>query len=231
MGLQDITGRHGARRDSMSELVPIPNPGVPETYGEPGAPLVVLVHDWYGRLPWLKFYAGALAHRGFRVVVPDLYDGFATDDADDAELLMERLDVASALAELDDIMQRARTEGSHRIGLVGFSMGGWLALLHAQSGVADAVVAYYATLSQEQHGVIPSPVELHFAEIDEWDEGQDPESFIDRLKDHGTPVTEYSYAGTVHSFANATILDKTDVEAATLAFARTAGFLEKHLID
>ena len=215
----------------MLELVPIPNPGVPEKYGEPGGPLVVLIHDWYGRLPWLKFYAEGLAHQGFFVVVPDLYDGVATDDADDAEALMENLDVATALSQIDDVVQLARTEGSERVGLVGFSMGGWLALLHAQSGAADAVAAYYATLSEAQHGVIPSPVLLHFAEIDEWDEGQDPESFIDLLKDHGTPVTEYSYPGTVHSFANATIGDKVDVDAAALAFNRTANFLQKHLVD
>jgi carboxymethylenebutenolidase len=215
----------------MPELVPIPNPGVPEKYGEPGGPLVVLIHDWYGRLPWLKFYAEGLAHQGFFVVVPDLYDGVATDDATDAEALMENLDVATALSQIDDVVQLARTEGSERVGLVGFSMGGWLALLHAQSGAADAVAAYYATLSEAQHGVIPSPVLLHFAEFDEWDEGQDPESFIDLLKDHGTPVTEYSYPGTVHSFANATIGDKVDVDAAALAFTRTANFLQKHLVD
>jgi carboxymethylenebutenolidase len=215
----------------MPELVPIPNPGVPEKYGEPGDPLVVLIHDWYGRLPWLKFYAEGLAHQGFFVVVPDLYDGVATDDAGDAEALMENLDVATALSQIDDVVQLARAEGSERVGLVGFSMGGWLALLHAQSGAADAVAAYYATLSEAQHGVIPSPVLLHFAEIDEWDEGQDPESFIDLLKDHGTPVTEYSYPGTVHSFANATIGDKVDVDAAALAFTRTANFLQKHLVD
>lgn len=215
----------------MPELVPIPNPGVPEKYGEPGGPLVVLIHDWYGRLPWLRFYAEGLAHQGFFVVVPDLYDGVATDDAGDAEALMENLDVATALSQIDDIVQLARAEGSERIGLVGFSMGGWLALLHAQSGAADAVAAYYATLSEAQHGVIPSPVLLHFAEIDEWEEGQDPESFIDLLKDHGTPVTEYSYPGTVHSFANATIGDKVDVDAAALAFTRTANFLQKHLVD
>ena len=215
----------------MPELVSIPNPGVPEKYGEPGGPLVVLIHDWYGRLPWLKFYAEGHAHQGFFVVVPDLYDGVATDDADDAEALMENLDVATALSQIDDVVQLARAEGSERVGLVGFSMGGWLALLHAQSGAADAVAAYYATLSEAQHGVIPSPVLLHFAEIDEWDEGQDPESFIDLLKDHGTPVTEYSYPGTVHSFANATIGDKVDVDAAALAFNRTANFLQKHLVD
>jgi carboxymethylenebutenolidase len=208
----------------MAELIPIPSPGVPFEYGEPGAPLVVLVHDWYGRLPWLERYAEALAHHGFRVVVPDLFGGLAED-------LAAQLDVASALAELDDIVQTARGHGSPRIGIVGFSLGGWLALLHAQSGAADAVVAYYSTLGSTQHGIIPSPVLLHFAESDEWDEDQDPESFIGRLKDHGTPVTDFSYAGTVHSFANATIPERVDVPAAALAFVRTANFLEKHLLE
>lgn len=215
----------------MSNLVAIPSPGVPLYYGEPGSPLIILVHDWYGRLPWLENYATGLEHQGYRVVVPDLYAGVATTDETTAEELMNELDVATSLALLDDVIRVARAEGSERIGVIGFSMGGWLTLLHAQGGAADAVVAYYATLGTSHHGVIPCPVLLQFAENDEWDDGEDPESFIGRLKDHGTPVTEYSYVGTVHSFANATIVDKADVNAAALAFARTATFLEKHLAD
>jgi carboxymethylenebutenolidase len=214
----------------MSELVPIPSPGIPLLFGEPGAPLVIVVHDWYGRLPWLESYAKALASQGYRVVGPDLYAGFATIDAATAEGLMGELDVARSLAELDDLIATARLEGSKRVGMIGFSLGGWLALLHAQGGAADAVVAYYATLGPDQHGVIPCPVQLHLAEIDEWDEGEDPESFIDRLKDHGTPVSGWTYLGTVHSFANATITDRVDVNAAALAFARTSSFLEDHLL-
>ncbi|MHB1171052.1 MAG: dienelactone hydrolase family protein [Lacisediminihabitans sp.] len=214
-----------------SALVPIPFPGAPREYGEHGKPLVVLVHDWYGRLPWLESYAEALAHQGFRVVVPDLYQGIATTEEGSAERLSSQLDVGSALAEIEGIVQIARSEGSERVGVVGFSMGGWITLLHAQAGAADAVVAYYASLGPNEHGVIPSPVLLHLAETDEWDEGQEPEAFVSRLKDHGTPVTEFTYLGTVHSFANATIVDKTDAQAAALAFARTAAFLERHLVD
>lgn len=215
----------------MTEIVPIPSPGVPFYYGEPGGPLVVLLHDWFGRLPWLENYARGLEHQGFRVVVPDLFDGVATTDEATAEQLLNQLDVATALSTVDDIIQTARAEGSQRVGVVGFSAGGWLALLHAQGGSADAVVAYYATLGPAQHGVIPCPVLLQFAEVDEWDEGEDPESFIDRLKDHGTPVTQFTSLGTVHSFANATIPERVNVAAAALAFARTASFLEDHLID
>ncbi|HEY0259134.1 MAG TPA: dienelactone hydrolase family protein [Lacisediminihabitans sp.] len=215
----------------MTELVPIPSPGVPLYYGRPGDPLIVLVHDWYGRLPWLENYAKGLEHQGYRVVVPDLYDGVATIDEATASELMNRLDVATALAILDEIVETARAQGSQRIGVVGFSLGGWLALLHAQGGATDAVVAYYATLGADQHGVIPCPVLLQFAETDEWGDGDDPESFLDRLKDHGTPVRDFVYPGTVHSFANATVTRTTDVPAAELAFVRTASFLEEHLVD
>ncbi len=215
----------------MAELIPIPSPRVPLFWGERGAPLVVLVHDWYGRLPWLAPYAQALAHEGYRVAVPDLYPGVATLDEGDAEQLMAALDVATALAELDGIITEARAEGSVRAAVIGFSLGGWLGLLHAQGGSVDAAVAYYATLGSKDHGVIPCPLLLHFAQTDEWSEGEDPESFIDRLNEHGTPVTAQGYAATVHSFANASVSEKVNPAAAALAYARTAAFLRDHLLD
>lgn len=215
----------------MTQLVPIPSPGVPLYFGETGAPVVVLIHDWYGRLPWLEAYALGLQHQGYRVVVPDLFDGVATTDEATASTLMQQLDVAMSLGLIDDQIQLARSQGSQRVGVIGFSLGGWLALLHAQGGSVDAVVAYYATLGATQHGVIPCPVLLQFAATDEWDQGEDPESFINLLKDHGTPVTEFTYPGTVHSFANATISPKINVDAAALAFTRTWQFLRGHLLD
>jgi carboxymethylenebutenolidase len=215
----------------MGELVPIPSPGIPLYYGAVGDPAVVVVHDWYGRLPGLDPFATALASRGFRVVVPDLYDGFCTTSQDDAANLMQQLDIGLSLSIIEDAVDEARMEGSQRSAVVGFSMGGWLALLHAQRGSIDALVAYYATLGARDHGVIPCPVLLHFAEIDEWDEGDDPDSFVDRLDDHGTPVVRFSYAGTGHSFANASVPSRLDARAAALAFARTTTFLEKHLLD
>jgi carboxymethylenebutenolidase len=200
-------------------------------WGEVGDPLIVVVHDWYGRLPWLEPFAEALSRQRFRVVVPDLYGGFATTDELQASEMLQQLDVGAALAEIDDVIAEARDQGSERVGVVGFSMGGWLALLHAQGGEADAVVAYYASLAPANHGVIPNPVLLHFAEFDEWGAGEEPDIFVGRLKDHGTPVTEHTYLATQHSFANATIREKVNPQAAALAFARTVTFFERHLVD
>ncbi len=215
----------------MAEPISIPSPGITLYFGAAGSPLVLVLHDYYGRLPWLGDYAEGLARVGFRVAVPDFYDGVATTEADVAEQLMESLDVARSLAILDEVIEQAHDQGSRRVGSIGFSMGGWLALLHAQGGATDAVAAYYATLAAADHGVVPCPVLLNFAEIDEWAENEDPESFIDRLKDHGTPVSDYSYLATVHSFANASIQEKFDASASALAFARTASFLEYQLTD
>src|SRR6188768_3489349 len=104
----------------MSELVPIPSPGEPLFYGEPGNPVVVVIHDMYGRLPWLEPFATALASRGFRVAVPDLYAGFCTVDTPSAQQLMGNLDIGTALAELDDAIAVAQETGVERVGLVGF---------------------------------------------------------------------------------------------------------------
>ena len=215
----------------MTELVAIPSPGVPVFYGEHGNPVVVVVHDMYGRLPGLEPFATALAGHGFRVAVPDLFEGVCTVDTSAARELMGNLDIATALAEVDDAIVAAQETGVERVGLVGFSLGGWLALLHAQAGAADAVVAYYASLAPMDHGVIPCPALLHWAETDEWDAGEEPGSFVARLKDHGTPVTEHRYLATRHSFANASLPGKLDAQAAALAFARTALFLEQNLAD
>lgn len=212
------------------ELVPLPSPGVPLVYGEAGDPAVIVLHDWYGRLPWLEKYGEALASRRLRVLIPDLYDGVATIDERQAERMLSELDRGSAAAEIDDAISGARGEGSPRIGLIGFAMGGRLALLHAQTGSADAVAAYYSLLEPEEHGIIPTPVQLHYAEVDDLPPGE-PEAFISRLKEHGTPVARHDYTGTVHGFANASIREHVNANAAALAFARTAVFLEGHLHD
>jgi carboxymethylenebutenolidase len=215
----------------MAELVPIPSPGLPLYYGLPGSPLVVIAHDWYGRLPWLDPFADALSSQGYRVAVPDFYNGVCTVDAASAAGLRDDLDYARALSIVDEVIADAKLEGSTRVGLVGFSMGGQLALLHAQGGEADAVVSYYATLGVEEDSIIPCPVLMHLAENDEWSPGAEPDSFVARLEDHGTPVTVFTYAGTEHSFANASVAATVDTRAAALAFARTASFLARHLVD
>lgn len=214
----------------MDDPVPIPNPGETLLYGEDGDPIVVVLHDWYGRLPGLGPFAEALAARRFRVLVPDLYGGWCTTDDETAADLLAQLDARSALAMIDSAIEDARASAPHaKVGVVGFAAGGNLALRHAQAGGSAAVVGYYASVTPDEHGVIPCPVLIHWAEQDHWDAGAEPEAFMSRLREHGTPIVSYTYRGTRHSFANASIPDRVDGSAAARAYVHTARFLDEHL--
>lgn len=215
----------------MAEFVDIPSPGWPLEYGEPGRPTIVLVHDSYGRLPYLEAYARSLANQGFFVTVPDLFHGLATIQAEGAAELAERIDDGFALATIDDAISLGRGHGAGRVGLIGLGVGGRLALRLAQRGEADAVVAYYAVLGDEEAGIIPCPVLMHRAEDTGWAGDVDVDVFVSRLKEHGTPVTQYTYSATADGFANATMLELLDKNAAALAFARSTYFLQAQLLD
>ena len=209
-------------------VIAVPFPGETVWFGASGAPVVVVLHDGYGRLQATLDYCDALSEHGFRVAAPDLYGGVGTTDAAGADRLMSGLALEPAIALPEDCV--AAAAGS-RLAVVGFAVGGWLALAHAQTGAVDAVVAYYATLGPETASVVPCPVMLHFAETDEWEEGEEPAAFVARLQDHGTPVSRFDYSGTVHSFANAALADLYVPRASALALARTAGFLQRELLD
>jgi carboxymethylenebutenolidase len=215
----------------MAELIDIPSPGWPLTFGEEGRPGVVIVHDAYGRLPYLEAYGTALASRGFFVAVPDLFDGLATVDPAGADELVQRMDAGFAIATLDDAIELARGAGAPRVGAIGLGIGGWLALRAAQSGSVDAVVAYYAGLSDDEPGIVPAPVLVHRSEAGVWENGAETDRFITRLREHGTPVTQHTYIGTGDGFANATMLELLDKNAAALSFARSTYFLQSHLLD
>ena len=227
----------------MSQFIDIPSPGWPLTFGTPGNPSVVIVHDRFGRLPYLESYGGALAKRDFFVVVPDLFNGLATIDPASADELKQGLDLGFALATLDDAIELGRGHGfdgapdegiptaSTKVGSIGFELGGWLALQAAQSGSLDAVVAYSAGLAENEAGVIPCPVLLNFSDTGHWGTGYDVDVFVSRLKEMGTPVSRHTYTATEDLFANATLLERLDKNAAALAFARSTSFLQDQLAD
>ena len=200
-------------------------------YGPTGAPIVIVLHDWFGRLPWLERVALDLAREGLQVAVPDFFDGWTATDPDEARRQVDRIDISSALETIDDIIDEARLYGTERVGELGFSTGGWLALLHAQGGEADAVAAYYASVAERHHGVIPCPLLLQYAESDHWEYGGDPQDFYDRLDEHGTPTKHFNYIGTRHHFANPSIAGAFDPQASALALARTSAFFAAHLLD
>ena len=142
---------------------------------------------------------------------------------------MEALEDAKARARLDAAIAdlRGRTGGGP-VGVLGFSMGGFQALLQATTGAYDAIVVYYAALDEEQAASIHCPVLLHLAERDEFDPPEVFEQFVTGLRAVGTPVEARTWPGTEHSFANADVALYAPTQAAE-AWPITVRFLRDHL--
>jgi carboxymethylenebutenolidase len=194
-------------------------------------PGVLVVHDFYGALPHIRELCDALAAAGFTALGPDLYGGRVAIDPADAEHLLAALDAARSRGMLTAAARQLRAHPSvrpERIGAVGFSMGGWLALSVATSGVLDAVVGYYAALGPDERAHIPCPVLLHFAELDRWDPPETPDSFVAELEAAGGLVDTRTWPGARHGFANADTRGYSP-EPATAAWADTVEFLGRHL--
>lgn len=199
-------------------------------HGRDGDPVVVLVHDWNGRLPWIDGFARRLAAEGYRVAVPDFFGGRTTvDDGEANALVRERFrDLPGALHLVSEAIGEARALRSQHAAIVGFSMGASIALAYAAQGSVDAVVAYYGTARSSL--TLRVPVLFQLAETDDWSRRESPEQLQARMAAEGFDGIEVlSYDGAVHGFQNEQIAKRFDADASAAAWESTLAFLHAHL--
>ncbi len=94
-------------------------------------PGVVLIQEWWGLVPHIKAVADRLAGAGFVVLAPDLYHGLETEEPDEAGKAMMALDMPRAARDLVGAVAHVAaldTHPSRNVGVIGFCMGGGLAL-------------------------------------------------------------------------------------------------------
>lgn len=201
-------------------------------HGAEGDPVVVLAHDWNGRLPWIEALGRRLADEGFRVAVPDFYGGRSTrEDAEAGQLLQERYaDMEGALHIVSETLGEARAGGSRSAAIVGFSMGSTIALTYASHhATVDAIVAYYGAPFPGIESGPRVPVLFQLAESDDWTGLEAPEDYRARLEAEGFgEVQVRSYPGSLHGFQNADVA-KFSREASDASWPVTLEFLKAHL--
>lgn len=198
-------------------------------YGEEGEPLIVLMHDFMGRLAWAEALAKRCAASGFRVAVPDFYAGRSSTDPDDARALMtERLrDLSGVSQQLQEIIGEARAMGSEHVALVGFSMGTRLATAYAAEhpGV-DAVVGYYGSPNDPAaHIRVPVLFQLGSDDVDDSGES-DAHRLQAQMQEQGFDGIEIEvFTDARHGFQNEQNPEKFSQAASDRAFVRTVEFL------
>ena len=96
-----------------------------------GAPAVVVIQEWWGLNDQIRGVADRLAQAGYRALVPDLYRGKSTTEAEEAHHLMSSLNFGDAASQdVAGAVTYLKT-GSAKVGVTGFCMGGALTLLAA----------------------------------------------------------------------------------------------------
>ena len=108
---------------------------------------VVVIQEWWGLNEQIRGVAERLASAGFSALVPDLYKGKSTVEAEEAHHLMTGLDFADAAAnDVRGAVQflKARSIGSGKVGVTGYCMGGALTVLAlTMAPEVDAGVVWY----------------------------------------------------------------------------------------
>src|SRR5258708_9030075 len=103
-----------------------------EPAGGGKAPGIVVIQEWWGLNDQIKGVADKLAKAGYRALVPDLYRGKTTVDAQEANHLMTGLNFGDAASQdIRGAVQYLKKGGSPKVGVTGFCMGGALTILSA----------------------------------------------------------------------------------------------------
>ncbi len=204
-------------------------------YPEGGSDLpgVVLIQEWWGLNEHIRDVARRLANEGFAVLAVDLYDGVSTSEPDEAQKLVMELDQAAAVQEIGAAASYLQTQayvGSEQIGVMGFCLGGALALQagRAHTNVGATIAFYGRTPPPEQAAEIQSPVLGLYGSEDQGIPVSDVEAMQAALTDAGIPNEIQVYEGAGHAFFNDT-RESYDEAAAADAWTRSLAWLREYL--
>jgi carboxymethylenebutenolidase len=229
----------------MGEIVEFPSNGhtasgylSPDPTGN--GPGVIVIQEWWGLVPHIKDVTDRLAAEGFTALAPDLYHGETTTEPDEAGKLMMALNIDQAARDMSgavDYLRGLDSVTGDKVGVIGFCMGGGLALVLAchRPDAVGATVPFYGLIpwehAQPDFSQLSGPVLGHYA----GDDGFFTPELVDGLQAElnalGKEADLEIYQGVDHAFFNDTRPEVYDAEASARAWVQSVGFLHSNLDD
>ncbi|HUI02679.1 MAG TPA: dienelactone hydrolase family protein [Acidimicrobiales bacterium] len=225
----------------MGEMIEFPSNGsqgqgyvaTPSSGAGPG---VVVIQEWWGLVPHIKDVCDRFAAEGFTALAPDLYRGTQVTEPDEAGKQMMAMQLDRAGTDMSGAVDavRARAAGDD-VGVVGFCMGGGLALVLAtqRPDAVKACVSFYGLIpwpeAQPDFAAVAGAVQLHVAGDDGYFSPDAARALEAQLRRLGKDVELHLYDGTDHAFFNDTRPEVYDADASRLAWSRTLDFLRARL--
>ena len=201
-------------------------------------PAVILLHEWWGLTPHAADVARRLARAGYVGAALDLYSrqGHAvTADPAEAARLMNALSTQAALRDLNACARYLAAlpfVDGQRLGILGFSMGGGIALFMAQhnSDLKAAAAFYGKTPPVETADAFLCPILFHDAGQDAWVTRKEVDALRQALAGLGKPATFLRYPEADHAFFNDArpeVYRRADAER---AWQSTLAFFKRYLV-
>lgn len=201
---------------------------------QPG-PGVIVIQEWWGLVDHIKNVCDRFADAGFVALAPDVYHGQTTKSPDEAGKLMMALRIDEAEQDISGAIQYLLDHDAvtgDKVGIVGFCMGGALALYAAtkNSNVAACVVFYgiHPNVKPDLPN-LSAPVLGIYAEKDGFVTPDVVRQLEQQLKSLGKQVETHIYPQTDHAFFNDTRPEVYNAEASADAWQRTIDFFRQHL--
>ncbi len=206
--------------------------------GEGAGPGLIVIQEWWGLVPHIEDVCDRFAAEGFTALAPDLYRGETTTEPDEAGKLMMAMNMAQAGKDMsgavDYLLQSDAVRGEG-VGVIGFCMGGGLALVLAcqRPDAVKATVPFYGVIpweeAQPDWSQLRAAVQGHYAEKDAFASPDAVRQLEKTLQEQGVDVEMFIYSDADHAFFNDTRPEVYDADAAQQAWGRALTFLRERL--
>ncbi len=206
--------------------------------GAASAPGIIVLQEWWGLVEHIMRTCDRFASEGFVALAPDLFHGKTVplSEPDEAAKQMMALQMGDAAKELSGAVDEVRRRtGRDAVGVIGFCMGGGLALVLGtrRPDAVKAVVAAYGVIpwpdAQPDYSRLDAAVQGHVAEQDDFFTPEAARQLESQLKELGKAVEFHHYSGVGHAFFNEDRPEVHHPESADLLFERSVSFFRRIL--
>lgn len=197
------------------------------------APGVLVIQEWWGLVGHIKNVCDRFAAEGFAALAPDMYHGQTASEPDGAGKLFMALNIGQAEKDLRGAATYLTQHSSTaKLGVVGFCMGGQLALFAGTLNPSvGAVVNFYGIHPnvKPDYTRLSGPVLGLFAEKDGFVTPQVAKDTDAAIKKAGKQSEIHVYPDVDHGFFNDERPDVYNRSAADDAWGRTLAHFRRNL--
>jgi carboxymethylenebutenolidase len=229
----------------MGEIIEFPSNGsagggyiAAPAGGSAGTAGIIVLQEWWGLVDQIKRTVDRFAEAGFTALAPDLYHGTTVPltEPDEAAKEMMALTMDGAAKDLSGAVDELqRRTGRTQVGVIGFCMGGGLALVLGtqRPDAVKAIVPAYGLIpwpdAQPDFGQLDAAILGHAAGEDDYFTPEAAMELEAQLKALGKDVAFHHYPDVDHAFFNEDRPEVHDQDSADLLWDRSIAFFRDKL--